>query len=264
MRTSRWCPPVRSKNFFSAVATLGVLVLSVVAAQAAPAAPVLATPIDGALKAIAEPQRLTSVFEAVAVLTAISLVPSALIMTTCFLRFVIVLGLLRQAMALQTTPPNHVLISLALILTFFVMGPTISEVNEVAVKPYRENTLSFAEALPKAAVPVRSFLLRQTRTRELGFTIRMSRMPQPKNEEEVPFIVLVTAFVLSELKTGFQMGFLLFLPFLVIDLGVSSVLMSLGMMMVPPSMVSLPLKILLFVMVDGWALVAQGMIQSVR
>jgi flagellar biosynthetic protein FliP len=253
-----------SKTFQKVFGATGILILSVWTAHAAPAAPTLPTPLEGAVRAIGDPQRLTSVFEAVAVLTAISLVPSALIMTTCFLRFVIVLGLLRQAMALQTTPPNHVLISLALILTFFVMAPTVAEVNEVAVQPYRENTLSFAEAIPKAAVPVRSFLLRQTRARELGFTIRMSRMPTPKNEEEVPFIVLVTAFVLSELKTGFQMGFLLFLPFLVIDLGVSSVLMSLGMMMVPPSMVSLPLKILLFIMVDGWALIAQGLVKSVR
>ena len=248
------------KTFFG----FTLLALAALSSHAATAAPTIATSIDGALKSISQPQRLSSVFEAVAVLTAISLVPSVLIMTTCFLRFIIVLGLLRQALALQQTPPNHVLISLALILTFFVMAPTINEVNDVAVRPYRENTLSFAEVLPKAAVPVRRFLLRQTRKRELAFTIRMARTPIPKNEDDVPLIVLVTAFVLSELKTAFQMGFLLFLPFLIIDLGVSSVLMSLGMMMVPPSMVALPLKILLFIMVDGWALIAQGLVQSVR
>lgn len=245
------------------LAIFGVATLAAVSSHAA-AAPAIGLSIDGALKSIAEPQRLSSVFEAVAVLTAISLVPSVLIMTTCFLRFVIVLGLLRQALSLQQTPPNAVLISLALILTCFVMAPTYSEVNEVAVRPYRENTLSITDAIAKGAVPVRHFLLRQTRKRELAFTVRMARSPIPKNEDEVPFIVLVTAFVLSELKTAFQMGFLLFLPFLIIDLGVSSVLMSLGMMMVPPSMVALPLKILLFIMVDGWALIAQGLVQSVR
>ena len=252
------------KAYWNALIVFTIVFLTALSAHAAAVAPSIATSIDGALNSISQPQRLSSVFEAVAVLTAISLVPSVLIMTTCFLRFVIVLGLLRQALALQQTPPNHVLISLALVLTFFVMAPTINEVNEMAVKPYRENTLKIDEVLPKAAVPVRRFLLRQTRKRELAFTIRMARTPIPKNEEDVPFIVLVTAFVLSELKTGFQMGFLLFLPFLVIDLGVSSVLMSLGMMMVPPSMVALPLKILLFIMVDGWALIAQGLVQSVR
>lgn len=252
------------KACWNTLISFSIVALSALVSHAAAVAPGLAPSIDGALRSIAEPQRLSSVFEAVAVLTAISLVPSVLIMTTCFLRFVIVLGLLRQALALQQTPPNHVLISLALVLTFFVMAPTINEVNEVAFQPYRQNTLKVDEVLPKAAVPVRKFLFRQTRKRELAFTVRMARTPIPKNEEEVPFIVLVTAFVLSELKTGFQMGFLLFLPFLVIDLGVSSVLMSLGMMMVPPSMVALPLKILLFIMVDGWALIAQGLVQSVR
>ena len=266
------CPPLHPDDaetgghrlilrFFS---VLGIVLLAGLSAHAAAVAPTIGTSIDGALKSISQPQRLSSVFEAVVVLTAISLVPTVLIMTTCFLRFVIVLGLLRQALSLQQTPPNHVLISLALVLTFFVMAPTINDVNEAAVRPYRENTLKIDEVLPKASVPVRRFLLKQTRKRELAFTIRMAKTPVPKNEEEVPFIVLVTAFVLSELKTGFQMGFLLFLPFLVIDLGVSSVLMSLGMMMVPPSMVSLPLKILLFIMVDGWALIAQGLVQSVR
>jgi flagellar biosynthetic protein FliP len=256
-------PPRRV--FWLWAGALGVFFfLSPVAVHAVTAVAPLPTALDGALKSISEPQRLSSVFETVAILTAISLIPSVLIMTTCFLRFVIVLGLLRQALALQQTPPNHVLISLALVLTCFVMAPTIDEVNKAAIQPYRENALKVTEVLPKAEAPVRKFLLRQTRKRELGFAVRMAKIETPKNEDEVPFIVLVTAFVLSELKTGFQMGFLLFLPFLVIDLGVSSVLMSLGMMMVPPSMVALPLKILLFIMVDGWALIAQGLVQSVR
>jgi flagellar biosynthetic protein FliP len=257
--------PLPKRLFWIGAGALGALFfLTPAGLHAATAVAPFPTALDGALKSISEPQRLSSVFETVAILTAISLIPTILIMTTCFLRFVIVFGLLRQALALQQTPPNHVLISLALVLTCFVMAPTIDEVNKAAIQPYRENTLKAAEVLPKAEAPVRKFLLRQTRKRELGFAVRMAKIETPKNENEVPFIVLVTAFVLSELKTGFQMGFLLFLPFLVIDLGVSSVLMSLGMMMVPPSMVALPLKILLFIMVDGWALIAQGLVQSVR
>lgn len=221
-------------------------------------------PVDGALEALAKPHRLSAAFEAVIVLTALSLVPSLLIMTTCFLRFTIVLGLLRQGLGLQQTPPNHVLVSLALVLTFFVMAPTLREVNDTALTPYRENKLGWSQALEKAGDPVKRFLLRQTRRRELAFTIKLARIETPRDETGVPFLVLVTAFVLSELKTAFQMGFLLFLPFLVVDLGVSSVLMSLGMMMVPPAMVSLPLKILLFVSVDGWTLLVQGLVQSVR
>jgi flagellar biosynthetic protein FliP len=221
--------------------------------------------LEGAFRSLTEPRRLSGVFEMVAVLTALSLVPSALIMTTCFLRFVIVLGFLRQALGLQQSPPNHVMISLALVLSLFVMAPVLKEVNATALGPYRANELPWTEAVQKAGEPVRAFLFRQTRRRDLALAVRLARLSSaPKREADVPFLVLVTGFVLSELKTAFQMGFLLFLPFLVIDLGVSSVLMSLGMMMVPPSMVSLPLKILLFVMVDGWGLVAQGLVRSVR
>jgi len=228
------------------------------------AAAAKALPLEGALNSLADPQRLSSVFETVAVLTAVSLIPSALILMTSFLRFIIVLGLLRQALSLQQTPPNHVLISLALVLTCFVMAPTLKEINTVALRPYQENKLPFPQAIEKAGEPVRKFLLHQTRRRELAFMVKLARVETPKSEQDVPFLVLVTAFVLSELKTAFTMGFLIFLPFLVIDLGVSSVLMSLGMMMVPPSMVSLPLKILLFVMVDGWTLLVEGLVRSVR
>lgn len=229
------------------------------------AGPVLAAagPADGLLRSLGEPKRLSSAMETVVVLTLLSLIPTVLILTTCFLRFSLVLGFARQALSLQQTPPNHVLISLAMVLTFFVMGSTLKTINDTAVQPYRQGKLAFEAALEKGAQPLREFLLKQTRRRELSLAVRLARL-EPKTEADVPFHVLTTAYVLSELKTAFQMGFLLFIPFLVIDLGVSSVLMSLGMMMVPPNMVALPLKLLLFVMVDGWSLLVQGLVESVR
>lgn len=229
------------------------------------AGPVLAAagPADGLLRSLGEPKRLSSAMETVVVLTLLSLIPTVLILTTCFLRFSLVLGFARQALSLQQTPPNHVLISLAMVLTFFVMGSTLKTINDTAVQPYRQGKLAFEKALEKGAQPLREFLLKQTRRRELSLAVRLARL-EPKTEADVPFHVLTTAYVLSELKTAFQMGFLLFIPFLVIDLGVSSVLMSLGMMMVPPNMVALPLKLLLFVMVDGWSLLVQGLVESVR
>lgn len=229
------------------------------------AGPVLAAagPADGLLRSLGEPKRLSSAMETVVVLTILSLIPTVLILTTCFLRFSLVLGFARQALSLQQTPPNHVLISLAMVLTFFVMGSTLKTINDTAVQPYRQGKLAFETALEKGAQPLREFLLKQTRRRELSLAVRLARL-EPKTEADVPFHVLTTAYVLSELKTAFQMGFLLFIPFLVIDLGVSSVLMSLGMMMVPPNMVALPLKLLLFVMVDGWSLLVQGLVESVR
>lgn len=211
-----------------------------------------------------QPQRLSAVMEAVIFLTFLSLVPALMILTTCFMRFVIVLSFLRHALGLQQTPPNQVLLSLALVLTLFVMGPTFAAVHAQAIKPYQEKTMDWKTALEKGRGPLQEFLLRQTRKRELKLALQMSRSPLPATPQEVPFLPLVTAFALSELKTAFQIGFVIFLPFLVVDLVVASVLLSLGMMMVPPSLVSLPIKIILFVLVDGWAVLAEGLVRSVR
>lgn len=218
----------------------------------------------GNLPNVLEPAKLSSLMETMIVLTALSLVPTLLIMTTSFLRMIIVLGFLRHALGTQQTPPNHLLLSLGLILTFFVMSPTWARVYEVAVRPYQAKSISWSQAVNRGSVPVRDFMLRQTRQKDLAMTVQLAKQTPPKNPRDVPFSTMVTAFVLSELKTAFQIGFLLFIPFLVIDLVVASILMSLGMMMVPPTLLSLPLKLLLFVIVDGWNLLIQGLVQSVR
>jgi flagellar biosynthetic protein FliP len=197
-------------------------------------------------------------------LTLISLAPSLLIMTTCFLRMIIVLSFLRQAMGTQQTPPNSILLSLALILTLFVMTPTWQRVNDVAITPYRKNAISWDTAVQRGSKPISEYLLRQTRQKDMALALRLSRTTPPKTPADAPFTVLLTAYILSELKTAFEIGFIVFIPFLVVDIVVASVLMSLGMMMVPPTVVSLPLKILLFVMVDGWSLLVEGLVRSVH
>lgn len=236
------------------------LILLAGAAQAAPLNSTLASSFSG----LVEPKRLSVLLETMTVLTAMAFVPALLMMTTCFLRMVIVLGFLRHALGTQQIPPNHVLIALALIMTCFVMAPTWNQVNDVALKPYQQQQISWTTALDRASKPISAFLLRQTRKDDLTLAVQLSRQPVPSQPENVAFPVLVTAFTLSELKTAFEIGFILFIPFLVIDLIVASVLMSLGMMMVPPATVALPIKILLFVLVNGWSLLMQGLVQSVR
>lgn len=247
--------------------TLGLLLRSsligIVGATLAQAASFNSAVTTG-MAGLVEPQRLSVLLETMTVMTVMAFVPSVLIMTTCFLRMIIVLGFLRHAMGTQQTPPNHILISLALILTFFVMAPTWERVNKEALQPYQQHQISWTKALDRASKPVSAFLFRQTRKDDLALAVQLSRQPVPKQPEDVSFPVLVTAFVLSELKTAFEIGFILFIPFLIIDLIVASVLMSLGMMMVPPTTISLPLKLLLFVMVNGWTLLMQGLVQSIR
>ena len=197
----------------------------------------------------------------VLVMTMLTLAPSLVMLMTSFTRMVIVLGFVRTAVGVPTAPANQIVIGLSLFLTFFIMGPVLDQANEEAFKPYLNKEISSSEALERAAVPMREFMLRQTRTSDLEFFLQLGRFP-PTRVDELPLRVVVPAFVVSELQTAFQMGFLIFLPFLVIDVLVSSVLMSLGMMMMPPAIVSLPFKLLLFVLVDGWHLVVQSLVQS--
>ncbi len=218
----------------------------------------------GDLPNLLEPKKISALLETLIVLTLLSLIPTLLIMTTSFLRMVIVLGFLRHAMGTQQTPPNALLLSLAMILTFFVMTPTWNRVYEGSIKPYQNKKVEWAVALERGLLPIKEFMLRQTRQPDLMLTLSLAKAARPKNPIDAPFSTLVTAFVLSELKTAFQIGFMLFVPFLVIDLVVASILMSLGMMMVPPTLLSLPLKLLLFVMVDGWNLLIKGLVESVR
>jgi flagellar biosynthetic protein FliP len=195
-------------------------------------------------------------------LTAISFLPAVLLLMTSFTRIVIVLALLRHALGMQTSPPNQVIVGLSLFLTLFVMGPTFDKVYADAYKPFAENRIQFNEALSRGEVPLKGFMLKQTREPDLALFMKLARAPQVQAPEEVPLRVVVPAFVTSELKTAFQIGFLVFIPFLIIDLVVASVLMSMGMMMLSPVLVSLPFKLMLFVLVDGWNLLVGSLVAS--
>jgi len=193
--------------------------------------------------------------QVLALMTALSLLPAGLMMMTSFTRIIIVLAIVRQALGTMQTPSNQILIGLALLLTFFVMVPVFDEVYDTAVAPYMEDELAPAEAVQRAAVPFRRFMLGQTRESDLQVFAQIARVDSIESQDEVPFSLLLPAFVTSELKTAFQIGFLILIPFLVIDLVVASLLMSMGMMMLSPMIISLPFKIMLFVLIDGWALI---------
>ena len=192
----------------------------------------------------------------------ISLVPALLFTVTGFTRILIVLGFIRSGLGTPTAPPNQVLVGIALFLTLFVMGPTATKVNDEAVQPFRANKISVQTAFERGQAPMREFMFRQTRDRDLALFVKMAKLERPQTRADIPTRVLIPAFILSELKTAFQIGFMIFLPFLVIDLVVSATLMSLGMIMLPPSFISLPFKLIFFVLVDGWSLITQSLVQS--
>ncbi|TJY43176.1 flagellar type III secretion system pore protein FliP [Cohnella pontilimi] len=195
-------------------------------------------------------------------ITILSLAPAILVLMTSFTRIVIVLGFVRTSLGTQQMPPNQVLIGLALFLTFFIMSPTLSEVNKDALQPYLKGTISQTEALQKASVPMKEFMYKHTREKDLLLFMNYTKTEKPKTYQDIPITVLVPSYALSELKTAFQMGFMIFIPFLIIDMVVASTLMAMGMMMLPPVMISLPFKILLFVLVDGWYLVVKSLLAS--
>jgi len=207
-------------------------------------------------------QDISSSLQILFILTVLSLAPALVMMLTSFGRIVIVLSFTRHALGTQQIPPNSVLIGLALFLTFFTMAPVWQNVNTNALQPYMSNEISYKLAVERASVPVRDFMLRQTSESDLGLFVGMAKMQRPQGPQDIPTYVIVPAFVISELKTAFIMGFVIFVPFLVIDMVVSVTLMSMGMMMLPPIMISLPFKVLLFVMVNGWHLVAKALITS--
>jgi flagellar biosynthesis protein FliP len=192
----------------------------------------------------------------------ISLLPAILFSVTGFTRILIVLSFVRSALGTQNTPPNQALIGIALFLTLFVMAPTISAIKKDAWDPYSKHEISTTQAISRAEIPLRQFMFKQTRTQDLALFVNLAHIKQPQTRAQVPTYVLIPAFMMSELKTAFEIGFLVFLPFLLIDLIVSSTLMSMGMIMLPPSFISLPFKILLFVLVDGWALITQSLVTS--
>jgi flagellar biosynthesis protein FliP len=192
----------------------------------------------------------------------ISLIPAILFTVTGFTRILIVLGFIRNALGTQSTPPNQVLVGIALFLTLFVMAPTIGAIKKDAYEPLQKHQINTTQALQRGQEPLRAFMFKQTRTRDLSLFVSLAHIKQPKTRADIPTYVLIPAFIMSELKTAFQIGFLIFLPFLIIDLIVSSALMSMGMVMLPPTFISLPFKILLFVLVDGWDLITHSLVAS--
>ncbi len=214
------------------------------------------------LGAAKNPADVSVLIQILFLLTVLSLAPAILIMMTSFTRLAIVFSFLRHAIGTQQMPPNQILIGLSLFLTFFIMTPVWQTVKTTAWDPYMKKTINQEQALEAAAKPVRAFMFKQTREKDLALFVNLAKIVKPKNAEDIPTMVLVPSFMISELKTAFQIGFVLFLPFLVIDLVVSSVLLSMGMMMLPPVMISLPFKVLLFVLVDGWHLIVGSLVKS--
>ncbi len=211
---------------------------------------------------INEPQEVSVALQVLFLLTILSVAPGIILMTTCFTRIVIVLGFVRTAMGTQNMPPTQIILGLALFLTFFIMSPTLNTINNEALQPYLEEKIGQKEALDKALIPMREFMFSQVREEELALLSSITLDSKPYDKNDIPTMTLIPAFMLSELKRAFQMGFLIFIPFLVIDMIVASVLMSMGMMMLPPIIISLPFKLLLFVLVDGWGLVVGSLIKS--
>jgi flagellar biosynthesis protein FliP len=242
----------------SLLATLFVLALPMasLAAGSQPGDPSLSVDLTKGMNGSSSPIQI------IVILTLLSFIPAVLISMTCFTRLIVVFHFLRQALGTQETPNNQVLLGLSLFITMFVMGPAFSRINAEAFQPMMEGQISQGEAVTRALVPLRAYMLKHTRERDLALFLTLSQSPRPKTADDVPTTALIPAYMISELKTAFQIGFVLFIPFLVIDMAVSSVLLSMGMMQLPPVIVSMPLKILLFVMVDGWYLIVGSLVKS--
>ncbi len=249
-------------NFFKKYAKfLFVIFINIFTQMSAKAAIAFPT-ISVGMGSANSPQEFTQGVQILILLTVLTLAPSIFIMTTAFIRIIIVLALTRQAIGTASLPPNQVLAGLALILTFFVMAPTFNKINESAVQPYLNNQITQQVAFEKAAFPLREFMIKHTHEKEIALFINMAKLEKPKNWMEVPTYVILPAFVLSELKTAFIIGFVIFLPFLVVDIIVASILVSMGMLFLPPTVVATPFKLILFVMIDGWYLITKSLIES--
>ena len=248
---------MRNKKYLAAAALCaGACLLTALPALAQNALPAFSsTPAPGG------GQNYSLNLQTLLLLTSLSFLPALLLMMTGFTRIIIVLSLLRQALGTPTSPPNQVMVGLALFLTLFVMSPVLDRINADAYQPFSENRISFTEAVDKGSVPLREFMLKQTREGDLALFTKLSGR-SVDNARETPLTILIPAYVTSELKTAFQIGFLIFIPFLIIDMAVASVLMGMGMMMVSPAMISLPFKLMIFVMVDGWALLMGSLAAS--
>lgn len=257
--------PTRSRNLIrlvgvfivAAVAMLSSLVMTTGMALAAPASQVNISLGNGQ-----STQQSSTAVTLLVLFTVLAVAPSILIMTTGFTRILIVLGFLRNALGTPQMPPNQVLIGISMFLTVFVMFPTFSAVNETALQPFTNNEISQKQAIDRAQIPVREFMFKQVKEKDLSLFVNLSKIEKPQTRADVPTYVLIPAFLISELKTAFQIGFLIFIPFLIIDMVVASTLMSMGMIMLPPVMISMPFKILLFVLVDGWSLTIDAIVRG--
>jgi flagellar biosynthetic protein FliP len=268
---------MRTRLHFLILISLGFILFGVTApavrAQAAPVAAAPAAPaaapaksadpfrLNIGLEGSSQPGQVSVAVQIVIVMTLLSIAPSIILLMTSFTRIVIVLGFVRTALGTPSAPSNQIIVGLSLFLTFFLMGPVFDRIQKESLNPYLDGKITSVEAVDKASVPLKEFMLKQTRTRDVEYFLELGRFG-PTAVKDLPMRVVIPAFIISELQTSFQMGFLLFLPFLVIDFLVSSVLMALGMMMMPPTVVALPLKLLLFVLVDGWHLVVKSLVQS--
>jgi len=254
---------MRNKLFFPILplGLLGFLFLSgPLAAAPAPGWPIPTVKIGvGEAK---DPGEVTVLIQILILLTVLSLAPAILIMMTSFTRLVVVFSFLRHALGTNQMPPNQLMIGLALFLTFFIMTPVYQTIHQKAWVPYQQKKITQAQALDEALKPVRKFMFKQTREKDLALFVQMTKMARPKNQEDIPTTVLLPAFMVSELKTAFQIGCILYIPFLIVDMVVASVLLSMGMMMLPPVMISLPFKVLIFVLVDGWNLLVGSLVKS--
>lgn len=226
------------------------------------AAPVPIPSLNLSFGASTKPTEVATTIQIFLLLTVLSLAPGLLIMTTSFTRIVVVLSFLRTAMGTQQAPSSQIIISLSMFLTFFIMTPVWQQINQEAYQPFRAGTVTQEQAFDRAVKPIRKFMLSQTREKDLALFVSLSKQERPKNQDDIPTLTIIPAFMISELRTAFQIGFLIYLPFIVVDMVVASVLMSMGMMMLPPVMISLPFKILLFVLVDGWGLVISSLVKS--
>ena len=235
--------------------------LAQAAAPAGPAAPSLSMTLSAGQN---EPGKVSVALELLFLFTVLTVAPSIVLTMTSYTRIIIVFHFLRQAMGTPQMPPTQILTSLALFMTIIIMGPVIKSVNEDALQPYMDERIGFKEALDKAQVPVRAYLFKHTREKDLSIFYSITKEERPQNQEQVPTIMLVAAYTISELKTGFTIGFLIYIPFLILDMVVASILLSMGMMMLPPAMVSLPFKILLFILVDGWSLMIGSLVNTFR
>jgi flagellar biosynthesis protein FliP len=239
-----------------------LVVLSMVMVASAGAEPLALPTVSLGMGKVSKPADVSVVLQIFFLMTVLSLAPGLLMMTTSFTRIVVVLSFLRSALGTQQAPSNQIIVALSLFLTFFVMAPVWQQVNTQALQPYKAQTISQEEALKRGVAPIRKFMLSQVREKDLALFISLSKQPRPRNPDDIPTMTLIPAYMVSELKTAFQIGFLVFIPFLVLDMVVASVLMSMGMMMLPPVMISLPFKILLFVLVDGWGLIVGSLVKS--